>query len=144
MAIKQYLRIRIGNSLYLLPGNASVAIEKRDGLRVNHGGGNVVAWNAAAGKDWPAYALGENMKISNALDWDRAVFVDGNTGPVGLAAREIAMLTQTDIQVENFTPIGAPPGRSGHLFDGAWVTKTMPILVFNPANLAAYLKEVGG
>lgn len=139
----QYLRIGIGTSTFLLPSAASLAIEQRETLVLENGAGAVSAWRDVKGDRWPAYCLDEQLEPARRQDWHRAVFVAGVPTPLGLLADEVQLLTQVELHVEPFTPVGPPPTPAGHVFAEAAVEGTQATLVFSPTGLAAYLQRLG-
>ena len=140
----QFLRITVGESSFLLPGSASLDIEKRDKMLVNSASGNIVAWKQDRSNKWPAYAINSMWAIDPGAPWERAVFIPASPFPVGIGVNNVEMLTDTDIEPTPFTPVGEAPSRYGHLFGAAWVDSDKTYLVINPAGLAGYLLTVGG
>lgn len=142
---EQYLRIEIAGTQYLLPSNASLAIEQRHNLEVNEKSGSpVAAWRVVRSVRWPAYAMDVELNVAATDDWQRAVFLDAKPFPVGLVANEIQLLPRTDLVVEPFTPLGKPPVAAGPLFNAAWVSDKNALLVFEPKALTAWLQSFGG
>lgn len=137
--LNQYLRISFDGASALLPGRASAAIESRDVLTLNPGGGKVAAWRSHRGRRLPAYCLDARLKPVRRDGWERAVFLDG----VGLVVDEVQMLGRTEGTVQPFTPLGAPPTPAGHLYSGAWVEGHRATLVLDPRALVAYLQSLG-
>lgn len=138
--LNQYLRLRVNGSSVLLPGRASAAIESRDALTVNTGGGKVAAWRVHRGRRLPAYCLDDRLKPVRRDGWERAVFLDG----VGLVVDEVQMLGRSEGgAVHPFTPLGPPPTLAGHLYNGAWVEGQRATLVLDPRALVAYLQAIG-
>ncbi len=145
VAQDQYLRIGLGDAAFLLPSNASFAIEKRENLVLDSSGlGAVTAWRESASGRWPAIHLDQDLRPVSRGDWQRAVFLESSPYPVGLIANEVQLLPRSDVQVEPFTPLGAAPTRVGHMFSGAWVSSTQVLLVIEPRALAAYLYQLEG
>jgi len=133
----------MGDAAFLLPSSASFAIEQRVNLVTNDsGGGAVTAWRVAHSDRWPAFHLDRDLRPVTHGDWQRAVFLESDPCPVGLIANEVQVLPRSDLQVEPFVPLGAPPTRVGHLFSGAWVSGASVLLVFEPRALAAYLHQL--
>jgi hypothetical protein len=138
-SLDQYLRLRVDGASMLLPGRASVAIENRDALTLNTGGGRVVAWRVQGGKRLPAYCLDRGLKPVRRDDWERVVFLDD----VGIAVDEVEMLGRVEGALQPFTPLGAAPTPAGHLYNGAWVNGQRAMLVLDPRALIAYLQTLG-
>lgn len=140
---RQYLRIGLQGVDYLLPGNASFAIEKREHLEVDASGGIIVAWRVAAGTRAPAYSVDADLNPVVRAAWQRAVYLQGDARPVGLVADELQLLAREEVRVEPFRPLGPAPTRFGHLFGGAWVRPGhAPMLVFEPRALTEYLRRL--
>ncbi len=140
---EQYLLVVFAGQEFLLPSSASFAIEQREGLVVNDSGaGSAVAWWEARGKRLPVYHLDRDIRPVRNNDWQRAVFLNAQPHPVGLAANEIQLLTRTDVRVEPFHPLGHASTRGGPLFSAAWVQGAQITLVFEPQTLATYLLAV--
>lgn len=138
---RQYLRIRLMSADYLLPGASNFAIEKRETLEVEPAGGMIAAWRNQPGSRSPAFSLDAELNPVTRNLWQRAVFLQSTGQTVGLVADELQLLTREDVRVEPFLPLGPAPTRVGHLFNGAWVRSGhMPMLVFEPAVLANWLK----
>lgn len=138
---RQYLRLRLLNADYLLPGASGFAIEKREALEVNPEGGLIAAWRNQKGTRSPAFSLDAELNPVSRSLWQRAIFLQATGQTVGLVADELQLLTREDVRVEPFQPLGQAPTRVGHLFSGAWVRSGhMPMLVFEPAVLASWLK----
>ncbi len=145
IAQDQYLRIGFGDAAFLLPSSASFAIEKRENLvSDDRGHGAVTAWRESGSARWPAIHLDQDLRPVSRADWQRAVFLESSPYPVGLIANEVQLLPRSDVQVEPFTPPGAPATRVGHIFSGAWVSGAQVLLVFEPGALAAYLYQLEG
>ncbi|HEX9811115.1 MAG TPA: hypothetical protein VGA88_03395 [Burkholderiales bacterium] len=140
----QYLCLIVDQAEYLLPSNASVAIEQRDALTAERGLGAVVAWRQTRQGRWPAFGLNAFFQVSRPAHWQRAVFLDGGTDAVGLVADEVRLLGRTDAHVVPFAPLGPPPTRFGHLFNAAWVDGQSVTLVLDPRSLVGYLRSLGG
>ncbi|HEX7045300.1 MAG TPA: hypothetical protein VF203_11870 [Burkholderiales bacterium] len=139
----QYLCLVLGGMEYLLPGAASVAIEQRHALIPEDGRGPLVAWRQSRQGRWPVYGLDGMLRPSRPETWQRAVFLDGSPTPVGLAAEEVRLLGRADLHITPFAPLGAPPTRAGHYFDGAWVDGHKVVLVFAARGLAEALRAGG-
>lgn len=137
--LNQYLRIALNGSSVLLPSGASAAIEQRDALTPNTGGGTVTAWRVNRGRRLPAYCLDAALRPVRRNDWERAVFLDG----VGLVVDEVQMLGRTETTVHPFAPLGPAPTHVGHLYNGAWVDGHRATLVLDPRALVAYLQSLG-
>ncbi len=142
--VSQYLCLVLGGTEYLLPGAASVAIEQRHSLLPENGSGPLVAWRQTRQGRWPAYGVDASLRPVRPANWQRAVFLDAGTVPVGLAVDEVHLLGRTDLQVVPFTPLGAPPTRSGHFFSAAWIDGHKVTLVLEPRNVVEFLRGLGG
>ena len=143
---KQYLRIGLQGVDYLLPSGTSYVIEARDQLEINDAPGAVIAaWQITPGTRTPAYSLDADLNPLARDDWQRAVFLQTGGQPLGLIADELQLLPREEVRVEPFTPLGPAPSAAGHVFGGAWVRAgQIPVLVFEPRALAAYLMNLGG
>lgn len=139
----QYLCLVLEDTEYLLPSAASLAIEQRDAMAVDNGLGAVVAWRQTRQGRWPAYGVNEFFQVSRPRDWQRAVFLDAGAGSVGLVADDVRLLGRTDVHVVPFTPLGAPPTRSGHLFNAARVDGHSVVFVLDPRALVGFLRGLG-
>lgn len=140
----QYLRLRLGNTSFVLPSGSGFNIEQRENMTVNESSdGNVAAWRTAHSTRLPAYRLDAMLRITRDDQWQRAVFLDATPHAVGLVVDEVQILSRAETVISPFTPPGLPPTRAGHLFSGAWVTDNHVALVFNPAALVAYLQSLG-
>lgn len=137
--LNQYLRIALNGSTMLLPSGLSAAIEQRDALTPNAGGGKVTAWRVHRGRRFPAYCLDAALQPVRRDDWERAVFLDG----VGLIVDEVQMLGRAETTVHPFTPLGPAPTPAGHLYNGAWVESHRATLVLDPRALVVYLQNLG-
>jgi hypothetical protein len=138
---KQFLRMSFGGGTYLLPSTSGYTIEQRENLMVNNSNnGNVCAWRSVRGSRWPAFALDDDFQPMRRDDWQRAVFIEALPHAFGVIVDDVHMLPRAQMQVSQFTPLGPPPTRAGHLFTGAWVTDEGVILVFEPKTLVAYLQ----
>ncbi|MBE9515839.1 MAG: hypothetical protein IME93_02555 [Proteobacteria bacterium] len=140
----QFLRLTVGESSFLLPGSASLGIEKKDKLLINSAGSNVIGWKQDGNNKWPAYAIDNMWNIDPTAPWDRVVYIPASPFPVGIGADSIEMLSDTDIEPAPFTPVGEAPSRYGHLFGAAWVDSDKTYLVINPSGVAGYLLTIGG
>ncbi len=138
----EYLRIDFGGAAFLLPGRASLAVEQRENLLVNEGGGAVGAWRAAGKDRWPAFCLDRNLQLLSGGGWQWAVFLQFDPHPVGLVADEVQLLPGSEVLVESFTPPGTAPTRKGHLFCGASVGGGQVLFEFDPNVLAALLYQL--
>ncbi|MFV1992851.1 MAG: hypothetical protein ACC635_03025 [Acidiferrobacterales bacterium] len=142
---KHFISIRIRNTSFLLPANASLGIEQRETLEINSGkGSRAVAWKIVGANKWPAYALDENLKLTGGNAWERVVYLQDGARVVGLAAENIQIMNRDDIQVQPFLPVGPAPKSGKHLFSSSWIEGNTPVLMFEPSALAAYLTVVGG
>ena len=143
---KQYLRIGLQGVDYLLPNSTSYVIEKREQLEVNDQPGAVIAaWQVTPGARTPAYSVDADLNPLSRGNWHRAVFLQTGGQPLGLIADELQLLPLDEVRVEPFTPFGPPPSTVGHVFAGAWMRAgQIPVLVFEPRALAAYLLNLGG
>lgn len=141
---EQYLRLKIAGVNYLLPGGAGYAIEQRESLQLERGGGPVVAWRTArGGARAPAYCLDSSLRITRRDDWLRVVFLGTGTAAAGIVVDEVQLMPRGETQVTPFTPLGPSATRAGHLFSAAWVTGQHVTLVFEPQALQAYLQGLG-
>jgi hypothetical protein len=140
----QYLCLILDHAQYLLPSVASLAIEQRDALTPDNGLGAVVAWRQTRQGRWPAYGVNASFQVSRPRQWQRAVFLDAGTSSVGLVADDVRLLNRGDMHVVPFMPLGAPPTRTGHLFNAAWVDDQGVTLVLDPRNLVGFLRGLGG
>jgi hypothetical protein len=140
----QYLRIVLDGAGFLLPSAASIAIEQRDGLMPDDGNGAVVAWRQARNGRWPAYGLTASFQPGRPKKWQRALFLEVGGRAVGLVAEEVSLLSQTDMHVAPFAPLGAPPTRFGHFFNAAWVDGPRIMFVVDPRALGGFLQSLGG
>lgn len=144
---KQYLRIGLQGVDYLLPNSTSYVIEKREQLEINDAGDALIAaWQVTPGGGrTPAYSLDADLNPLTRHTWQRAVFLQAGGQTLGLVADELQLLPRDEVRVEPFIPLGPAPSTSGHLFGGAWVRAgQLPVLVFEPRALAAYLMHLGG
>lgn len=142
--LNQYLRIGFAGLDFLLPSEASHAIEQRHGMIINDSGdGSATAWWESRGARWPVYHLDRDLELVHDDNWQRAVFLNARPHPVGLAANEIQLLSRSEIQVEPFYPLGKPATAGGHLFSAAWVKGAEAMLIFEPDALTAYLLNIG-
>lgn len=141
----QFLLFRIGDTSYLIPGSATVAIDKRDSLTSGdsaHGG--VCGWRTAGTERWPVYLVDAQLRPSAGGHWERAIFLPASPHPVGIAANAVQLLPQSEVLTVPFRPIGPPPTRAGHLFNAAWIHEANVILVFDPATLGLFLLNLQG
>jgi len=142
---KQYLRVHIGNGVFLLPGATGYAIEQRDGLSTAGATAPIVAWRTVRNRRLPAYALDGHLKPAKRDHWQRAVFIESTPGNgAGFVADDVHLLAEEEVTVASFEPLGAPPTSAGHVFGGAWLADGRAVLVFEPRALVAYLQSLGG
>ena len=140
---EQYLRVAFAGLEFLLPSSASFAIEQREGLKGNDSGkGSNVAWWETRGKRLPVYHLDGDLKPVRDNNWQRAVFLNAQPHPIGLAANDVQLLTRADVRVQPFYPLGQAPTQGGQLFSAAWIQGVEVTLVFEPHALATYLLTV--
>jgi hypothetical protein len=140
----QYMRLRLGDTSFLLPSSSGFTIEQRENLITNKSPeGNVAAWRVVQNTRFPAYCLDATLRVNRQHLWHRAVFLDTTPPPVGLAVDEVQLLPRAETVISPFTPLGLAPTRLGHLFSGAWVAGHGAMLVFEPKALAAYLQSLG-
>ena len=139
----QYLAIHIGDTSFLLHGAVSLAIEKRNSLLPKTESNKAAAWRKHKKGNWPAYALDSDLNLSSADVWQRAVFIPATPHPVGLAADEIELLSDEEINPEPFTPVGCQIPGVGCLFSSAWVNQGRVHLVLDADKLALYLQSLG-
>jgi len=130
---------------YLIPGSSGFAIEKRADLEEGSAGSVIAAIRTLPnGTRVPAYSLDGNLQPFPRNGWQRAVFLQG-TPAGGIVADEIELMAIKDVIIEKFRPLGPAPTRSGHVFSGAWARSGgMPILMFEPRALLAYLSQFQG
>lgn len=140
----QYLCLVLQGAEYLLPSVASVAIEQRHVLLDAGDSGPVVAWRQTRQGRWPAYGVDASFKPSRPADWERAVFLEADSQPVGFVAEEVHVLARQDVHVVPFVPLGPPPTRFGHFFNAAWVDGQKVTFVLDPRSLAGFLRGLGG
>ena len=141
----QYLRLRLGETNYLLPCSVSYTIEQRDNLLLNNSpDGNVVAWRVDNDDRWPAYSVDSSLRVFHRKNWQRVVFIGATPDTVGIIVDEVQVLPPVETPVVSFVPLGACPTRQGHLFSGAWIDGQKVTLVFDPKTLVAYLQDLGG
>ena len=141
---KQYLRVQVGDALYLFPGATGYAIEQRENLSVDIAG-PIVAWRTVRGRRMPAYSLDAALRPTRRADWQRAVFIESTGGEgAGFVADDVHMLPEDETAVTSFEPLGPPPTPAGHVFAGAWQQEKRVVLVFDPRALVAYLQSLGG
>lgn len=142
---KQYLRLRIGDGLFLLPGASGYAIEQRENLSTADAAAPIVAWRTARKRRLPAYTLDGGLKPTKRGNWQRAVFIESAPGEgAGFVADDVHMLAEEQVTVASFEPLGPPPTPAGHVFGGAWLSDQRVVLVFEPRALVAYLQSLGG
>lgn len=141
--LKQYLRVEINGTAFLLPSSASAAIEQRDALVINQADGNVTAWRKQRGGRQPVYALDAAMQVTRRDDWQRAVFLDESDGGTGLVVDDVELLGRDKVTVNPYTPVGPAPTAFGHLYSGAWIEGRNATLVFDARVLSAYLHSLG-
>ena len=141
----QYLRLVVRGGDFLLPSEASLAIEQRSNLTPEPDRANpVTAWRVGRTERWPAVRVGGNLERIDNDNWERAVFLHARPYPVGIIVDDVQMLPRMDVDVEPLAPLGAAPTAAGHLFSGAWVRGNRLTLVFAPTALVAYLYRLGG
>lgn len=136
----QYARLQLHGANYLMPSTIGLVIEQRDALAPNTEGGNVTAWRTHHDQRWPAYSLDRAFKVTQRKQWNRALFLEAGADSIGVIVDEVQMLSRSDIQISAFTPLGAPPTRHGHWFQGAWVEGRQVTLVIEPRVFLAYLQ----
>lgn len=144
---KQYLRIGLQGVDYLIPNSTNYVIEKREQLELNDAPDALIAaWQVMpGGGKTPAYSLDADLNPLARRNWQRAVFLQTGGPALGLIADELQLLARDEVRIEPFIPLGPAPSASGHLFGGAWVRAGhLPILVFEPRALSAYLIHLGG
>ena len=124
---KQYLRVQVGDALYLFPGATGYAIEQRENLSVDDIAGPIVAWRTVRGRRLPAYSLDAALRPTRRADWQRAVFIESASGEgAGFVVDDVHMLPEDEAAVTSFEPLGPPPTPAGHVFAGAWQQGTTP------------------
>lgn len=140
----QYLRLRLGETNYLLPCSVSYTIEQRDNLLLNNSpDDNVVAWRVDKDDRWPAYSVDSSLRVFHRKNWQRAIFIDSAPHTVGIIVDEVEVLPPAETPVVPFVPLGPYPTRQGHLFSGAWIDGQKVTLVFDPKTLVTYLQGLG-
>lgn len=141
---KQYLRVQVGEGVYLFPGATGYAIEQRENLSLDGITGPIAAWRTVRGRRLPAYALDAALRPTRRTDWQRAVFIESTRGDgAGFVADDVHMLPEDETPVTTFEPLGPPPTPAGHVFAGAWQQEKRVVLVFDPRALVAYLQSLG-
>ncbi|MBI3575701.1 MAG: hypothetical protein HY083_08635 [Gammaproteobacteria bacterium] len=124
---KQYLRVQVGDAMYLFPGATGYAIEQRENLSVEDISGPIAAWRTVRGRRLPAYSLDAGLRPVHRTDWQRAVFIESASGDgAGFVADDVHMLPEDETAVTTFEPLGPPPTPAGHVFAGAWQQDTTP------------------
>jgi len=140
---RQYLRMRLDQTDFLLPWTSGFSIEKREELESNPEGGFIAAWRVSPSGREPAYSLDGELQPGLRDDWQRVVFLEGEGRTYGLVAEDLKLLSRDEVQVESFRPLGPAPTTAGHLFTGAWVRgMRAPILVINPSALSGWLRVI--
>ncbi len=141
---KQYLRLTFGGASYLLPNTVGYTIEQRESLQMNPAPNeHVGAWRVMRNSRWPAYALDAEFHPIRRDDWQRAVFIEAMPNAVGVIVDDVHLLPRSQAQASQFTPLGSPATRVGHLFAGAAVTERDATLVLDPQAFVAYLQSLG-
>ncbi len=124
---KQYLRVQIGDGLFLLPGASGYAIEQRENLNTADATGPVAAWRAVRNRRLPAYSLDGVLKPATRDNWQRAIFIESASADgAGFVADDVHLLAEEEVTVASFEPLGPPPTPAGHVFGGAWISDTTP------------------
>ena len=124
---KQYLRVQVGDALYLFPGATGYAIEQRENLSVDDISGSIAAWRTVRGRRLPAYSLDAALRPARRANWQRAVFIESaGGGGAGFVVDDVHMLPEDETAVTSFEPLGPPPTSAGHVFAGAWQQDTTP------------------
>jgi hypothetical protein len=142
---KQYLRVHIGEAVFLLPDAGGCVVSRRENLDTADAAAPVVAWRTAGDGRLPAYALDGALKPAPRDDWRCAVFIESAPGGgAGFVADDAQPLAGEEVTVASFEPLGAPPTPAGHVFDGARLSDARVVLVFEPRALVAYLQSLGG
>ena len=142
--IRQYLRLKIDETSFLLPSTASLAIEKREGLSSSSDSRLVAAWRQTSRGRWPAYSLDQQLQPAPRNSWSRAVYLNATPNPVGLVTDEIQLIPTDQLQIVPFHPPGPAPTAVGHIFNGAHVTGDELLLVLEPGAFTAYLMSLEG
>lgn len=142
--IRQYLRLKIDETSFLLPSTASLAIEKREGLSSSSDSRLVAAWRQTSRGRWPAYSLDQQLQPAPRNSWSRAVYLNATPNPVGLVTDEIQLIPTDQLQIVPFHPPGPAPTAVGHIFNGAHVTGDELLLVLEPGAFTAYLLGLEG
>src|SRR5262245_21399644 len=109
---KQYLRMSFAGSTLLLPSTSGYTIEQRENMMVNNSpAGSVAAWRTVRGSRWPAFVLDEDFKPMRSDAWERAVFIEALPHAYGVMVDDVHLLPRSQMQVTQFTPLGASPIR---------------------------------
>lgn len=141
---KQYLRLKLGNAVFLLPGASGYAVEQRENLNTDDVAGAVVAWREVGKRRAPAYALDAGLKPTRRDNWQRAIFINAASGAgAGFVVDDVHMLAEGETTVASFEPLGSPPTSAGHVFGGAWFDGKRMVPVLEPRALVAYLESLG-
>jgi hypothetical protein len=143
---QQYLRLQVAGHSYLLPSVQRYSIEQRDNLTENlDSSSGVAAWRVVRNDRWPAYALDGALRLRRPpAQWQRAVYLEDAPHTVGLIVDDVQLLPRGAVNASPFTPLGPTPTAAGHLFMSAWVNAGRVMLVFSPAALLGYLRNLGG
>ncbi len=124
---RQYLRVQVGDALFLFPGATGYVVEQRENLSIEDGAGPVAAWRTVRGRRLPAYSLDAALRPTRRTDWQRAVFIESAPGEgAGFVVDDVHMLPEDETPVTSFEPLGPPPTPAGHVFAGAWQQDTTP------------------
>ncbi|MHB1950059.1 MAG: hypothetical protein ACYCQK_01140 [Acidiferrobacteraceae bacterium] len=142
-AADQYVRLAIGDTGFLLPAGASLAIEPVEQLTAETGHPYIVAWRANRSERWPVFRLSPDLCSHSTQPWTKAVFLGARPTPVGFCVADLLLLPR-GLRVEPFNPPGPAPTPVGHIFCGASVQDSEVRLVLAPQAFAAYLKQLGG
>lgn len=135
----QYLQFRVGGQDFLLPSQASIAIEPQAQLLPESGHPFVAAWRAVLSDRWPVFHLEASLAERGRDSWEKAIFVDAKPFPVGLAASQLFLLPK-ETRIEVFLPPGDAPTTAGPLFSAARVEGKKVTLAFSATALVLYLK----
>jgi hypothetical protein len=142
--IRQYLRLKIDETSFLLPSTASLAIEKREGLSSSTDSRLVAAWRQTSKGRWPAYSLDKELQPAPRDRWSRAVYLNATPNPVGLVTDEIQLIPTDQLHIVPFHPPGPAPTNVGHIFNAAHVDGDDMLMVLEPNAFTAYLLSLEG
>jgi len=137
--IRQYLRLKLDNAVFLLPSTASLAIEKRESLTSSADSTLVAAWRETSNGRWPAYSLDSMLQPAPGPNWTRAVYLNATPHPIGMVADEVQLVPTDLLQIVPFHPPGRAPTTLGQIFNGAHIEGDDVFLALEPNALITYL-----